>query len=344
MPNVNIPGLGVVRFPDSMSVDEINAEAEKLYRQNSSSQPSPGADWASAARNFQGNSTPTYGAPVRMENVPPSLRKMTQEDKDNAAREFLDMTGLGKMGAGVKRIQDSGGPLPDGRTQKGEVLGGIFDMGEGAVKLASPILAGWGAAAAVPMTTEGLAAIGTKWGAAKLAGGVLGGTVGAGVGAYGAGAAAEALGAEPGVVQGAEDLGGLAGGFAGGWLGNSAVKKAQDMIVGNPVKNTIQSLRPSNKKVDFEDDIKLGNPIIKAQETQLGRPIKSVEDYLSAAELAKKQLGQQIEGALGPGRLTGATIDGNKVVSAAVRAIPDTVRQENPGMRQTTFALNGTPS
>ena len=303
------------------------------------------ADWASAARDFRGNATPTHGAPVRMDNTPPSLRKMTKDDKANAAMEFLRMTGLGSIGNGVNRIAHSGesqappqtpyqnylGQPPTDQTRRSqfdEVVGGLADMGEGGLKLASPLLAG---ASAGPLIEQGAVALATgPWGAARLLGEVTGGAVGAGVGAVGGRAVAGALGAGPGVVQGAEDLGGLAGAVVGGVIGNKAVGKVKDWVVGDPVKNTIQALKPSNKKINFEENIQTGNPIIKAQEATLGKKISTVEDYIDAAELAKKQLGDNIEKALGPGRLTQATIDGSKIADAAMDAIPQTVRNENP--------------
>lgn len=375
-----------------------------------------GFDWASAVRNLKGNSTPTHGAPVRMENVPPSLRKMTQEEKANAAMEFLSMTGLGDIGSGVNRIRHSGDAqtppqtpyarysqgadaAPSGSgfdfdgavnagysdqeilqhfrqgtpsfdfdgairagysvreigdylysapkaqaepgarpSQFSEILGGATDVAKGSLQLLSPLLTGMAGGPVVNAAKSTYAAIpGTVanklgWTVARGAGTVLGGLAGAGGGGYVAKQGALAAGADPGTAEAVEFGGSLAGGVLGAKLGSGTVSKAQDYVVGDTIKHTVQATMPRNSKRFFEENAALGNPLVKAQEANLGRPITRMEDYLDAIELAKKEAGAAIEQVIGPSKLAGATIDGRQVVKAGLDALPKTTVNEQRGV------------
>lgn len=175
-----IPGIGVVAFPDSMSATDIDTAAGELYRQWHTEQQ--GRNKALAAKSAQ----PTA----------------EEQRLDRAARPVTGhMLNEGSPFLGALRLYDRMGrqSIERGgeRIGKGEYLGGASDIALGAAGAAAPFVLP-AAAVAAPLAT-----------AAGFVAAPLVGTASAMM--------TKALGASPGGVELAGTVGGFAGGVGGGY-------------------------------------------------------------------------------------------------------------------------------
>jgi hypothetical protein len=121
-----------------------------------------------------------------------------------------------------------------------------------------------------------------------------------------------------------------AAGAADGGIGGAIASVVRDVAPAKPRMLALQGLKPRNVRVNFEAALDRALPEVKASEAAIGKPIDSLDDFLTAVKDAKRRVWSQYEQLAGPARAIGSTIDGTPIADEIVQSIPKKLRLENP--------------
>lgn len=121
-----------------------------------------------------------------------------------------------------------------------------------------------------------------------------------------------------------------AAGAAEGGIGGAVAQAMRTAVPPAPRAMLFQALKPRNTRLNFEPALDRAMPEIKAAEAQLGKPIETIDDFLTATKHAKQGIRAQIERLIEPKRQYGFTADTNAVADAIEQSIPRKVQIQDP--------------
>lgn len=251
----------------------------------------------------------------------------TPEGHQQAVEAREDANGpLGRFGIGLEKAGGTMlkpvGNLIDWATGNEDtdhtVARGTAQTAGKATGIAAQIAASAPAIAAAPVAS----AIGIGSG---MAGGALGSVIG------------QATGLNPHAATLLSDVMGLGGGTAGAELApeTAALKSAAarffpSLIDDAPENMLTRAIKPGKNNVKWNADISTALPFLKSAETDIGRPVKGVDDALEAVAAAKKSIWQQYQQRLGPAAQMGAQVDGNTIADAMINSVDKRTAAQNP--------------
>lgn len=240
-----------------------------------------GSDWfaanapsASAIPGMEklGAAAPSYPAPpdnkARMEQIiqrhPETAPEYDPTFKQDYGIMTTPMAGVHHVVRGVERMAEPGGR---------EKAGATHDIAMGAAQASIPFVAASGITA--PLKTAG--AVAGAMGAQKLVSGT-----------------AKVAGVPPEYADVAGDMaaipGGILGSKAAGAIGAAPGMVANYMDRVDPKSAMIKGIKPAANRLGFDKAVDRAMPELKASESQLGKPVASVDDALAATKLAKQRV------------------------------------------------------
>lgn len=153
------------------------------------------------------------------------------------------------------------------------------------------------------------------------------------------GGAMPVVGAGLRIVKGAAQR--AAAGAAEGGLGGAIAGAVRTAAPLESNFMLFQGLKPRNSRVNFMRSLERAVPEIKAAETELGKPIESLDDLLTATGLTKKRIRAQYDAIAGPKRTIGTTVDLSPVADEMVTRIPKKLRLERPSQVEAIEEIAG---
>ena len=354
---IEIPGVGNIAFPDTMSEADINAAAAKIYREGQQpkqdarvSMPPPDAATRGMLAPSAVTDTPkrgwlldmignAHGQTARATSHPDAIRaqgNFLRGVKAGAAStvyhggDLLRRGYNGVVPASMETERIINQPdVQAAMTPPDDALGklgfGVEQIAEFAVPLARVSRAVTGSSLLTRAVAEG-AASGSV--AAVQGGGDV-----AGIGMAAAGGALLPVGAK--VVTGAFGAARrAAAGAQEGGVGGAMAGAMRAVAPSDPKTMLVQGLKPRATKVNFEQSIDRALPELKAVEATLGKPIESVDELLTATKQAKRTIQAELDQLRGPQQAIGKQIDLSPVADGLEANIPRTLQVENPQAAQ----------
>jgi len=121
-----------------------------------------------------------------------------------------------------------------------------------------------------------------------------------------------------------------AAGAAEGGIGGAVATALRAVAPVEPKAALVQALKPTATKVNFGGALDRALPELKITESELGRPIASLDDLVEATKIAKQRVRAQYDEIAGPRREIGSTVDLSSVADAMESSIPSKVKLEDP--------------
>lgn len=318
---VEIPGVGVVEFPDSMTPDAVNAAAAKLY-----AEAKPKTDAALSSLRAADVKPMASHAPVPAKPFTPPAPvgapwMPMATDALKGARAGLISSGVHigdifRRMTGAERIIDK----PDVQalmTPPDSLAGKVGFFGEQAAEFAVPLTKISGAMRGASL----LKRVGADAGASAAVAGLQSGgdPTTTAIGAAGGALVPAAGGAFRGVQR-------AAAGAREGGVGGAVASAIRTAAPAEPKAMVVQAIKPRATATRFDQSLDLAMPEIKAT----GAPINGVDDLLKATTEAKKRVRAQYDAMAGPKRAAGWQVNLSGVADAMERSIPKKLQLENP--------------
>ena len=131
----------------------------------------------------------------------------------------------------------------------------------------------------------------------------------------------------PVLLAAASPLYGRALNWSGSKLPTAIAEKIPEVQL-SPRQMLYKALKPINRNLEFEHALGRAVPEIYEQARLMNRTIESLDDLIAVTKAAKKRIWQPYADFLGE---TKATINGDEIADAMIRAIPERIRLKSPG-------------
>lgn len=125
-------------------------------------------------------------------------------------------------------------------------------------------------------------------------------------------------------------VGRAAAGAKEGGVGGALASVARKAAPMDAHRSIVQAIKPRNSLVNFDASVQKALPELKAVEQEIGKPIESLDDLLSATKQAKQRVRAIYDQIAGPQRAMGSTVDLTPVATAMESSIPSKVRLQSP--------------
>jgi len=112
------------------------------------------------------------------------------------------------------------------------------------------------------------------------------------------------------------------------WLAGKGKAKFGEMFEADPHDLITRAIKPTSTNVKWDQSAEMFMPRMKQAEAAMGKPIRTIEDYLQAVDVAKKQ--NRNAWKIYMGKNAGVYVDGTPIADAMVDSITPKLRLENP--------------